>query len=523
MTYSLPIISVLCLISAAITFSLGIFVFARNPKSPVHQLFLLLCCAGAFWAFFEYMLRQATDPSFAYYWNMIGSEWIITVPVAIHFVLLFTGHPWSRRSYLPIILGLFYIPALLFLIYDAIHAWTYQFTFIEGYGFDSEPGALHLLYIPEIIYAFTVAFIAIIILIWSYYKTPRADRNLRRQILLVLMGISVPSGAGVIGIVFFSNISNSLSVAVAISYLGFVICISIAILRYGLFIVSPVTAAETIIGTIPDALILTTYEGAIITTNPAALRLMGIEKGRKHAVDIQKYIDETGFCRMREKIKHKGIISDEEMLFQGSFGPIPVSIAASEIHDPDGNPAGLVCIIRDITDRKASERALIQAREKLALMYRITRHDILNILTALSGYLCIAEEKAELLDASLAGDIQACQKLADRIADHIKITGTYHEQESGEPVWQSLNSLIRRLVQEMGSTIQITADIEPVEVRADPLLYKVLYNIAENSVRHGENATKMVCESAVINDSLILVMEDNGKGILQEEKSLENS
>ncbi|HOJ96355.1 MAG TPA: hypothetical protein PK024_05895 [Methanospirillum sp.] len=85
MTYSLPFISVLCLISAAITFSLGIFVFARNPKSTVHQLFLLLCCAGAFWAFFEYMLRQAIALSFAYYWNMIGSEWIFTVPVAIYF------------------------------------------------------------------------------------------------------------------------------------------------------------------------------------------------------------------------------------------------------------------------------------------------------------------------------------------------------------------------------------------------------------------------------------------------------
>ncbi|MCA1916882.1 histidine kinase N-terminal 7TM domain-containing protein [Methanospirillum hungatei] len=518
MIYSLPIISLLCLISAAITFSLGIFVFARNPKSHVHQLFLFLCCSGAFWAFFEFMLRQATDPSFAYYWNMIGSEWILTVPVAIHFILLFTSHPLSRKSRLPIILLLFYAPAFVFLIYDAAHAWTYHFTFIEGYGYDSAPGPEHLLYIPEIIFAFTVAFIAIITCIWSYHKTPGKDRKLRRQILLVLMGISFPSGAGLIGIIFFSNISNGLSVAVAISYLGFVICISLAILRYGLFIVSPTTAAETIIATIPDALILTTHDGKIITINPAGLHLMGIEKGINNSRQIRNFIEETDFIRLKQKIEQKGSISDEEILFRGGFGPVPVSIAASEVKDPDGKPAGLVYIIRDITDRKASERALIQAREKLALMYRITRHDILNLLTAMTGYLCIAEEKAEPLDESLTTDIRACQSLADRIADHIRITGTYPEQYSGEMIWQSLDSLIRRLIQEMSSTIHITADIREVEILADPLIYKVFYNIAENSVRHGENATLITCESAIIHDSFILIMEDNGKGVLQEEK-----
>ena len=518
-TYSLPAISLLCLISAAITFSLGIFVFARNPKSHVHQLFLLLCCSGAFWAFFEFMLRQATDPSFAYFWNMVGAEWIITIPVAIHFILLFTSHPLSRRTHLPIILLLFYAPALVFLMYDAAHAWTYHFSFIEGYGFDSAPGPEHLLYIPAIIFAFIVAFFAIITCIRSYLKTPRQDRKLRRQILLVLMGISFPSGAGLIGIVFFSNISNGLSVAVAISYLGFVICISIAILRYGLFIVSATTAAETIIGTIPDALILTTHDGEIITTNPAGLYLTGLGKGNNQERQIRNFIQETDFFQIIQKIERNGSVSDEEILFRGGFGPVPVSIAASEVKDPDGKPAGLVFIIRDITDRKASERALVQAREKLALMFKITRHDILNLLTAMTGYLCIAEDKAESLDVSLTKVIQTCQNLADRIADHIRITGTYHEHESGEPVWQSLDSLIRRLIQEMSNTVQITADIEPVEIRADPLMYKVLYNIAENSVRHGENTTLITCESAIINDSFILVMEDDGKGILEEEKS----
>ncbi|WP_300984810.1 ATP-binding protein, partial [Methanospirillum sp.] len=214
-----------------------------------------------------------------------------------------------------------------------------------------------------------------------------------------------------------------------------------------------------------------------------------------------------------------GLITDEEILFRGGLGPVPVSISASGIRDPGGETAGLVFIIRDITDRKVSERALVQAREKLALMTRITRHDILNLLTAMNGYLDIAEEKAEPLDPSLTSDIIACQRLAERIADHIRITGAYHEKEPTIPVWQSLTGLTRQLVHEMDSLIQITVDIKPVEILTDPLMYKVLYNIAENSIRHGENATSIRFESYFEENSFILVMADNGKGIIQEEKS----
>jgi PAS domain-containing protein len=135
------------------------------------------------------------------------------------------------------------------------------------------------------------------------------------------MGISFPSGAGLIGIVFFSNISNGLSVAVAISYLGFVICISIAILRYGLFIVSATTAAETIITTIPDALILTTHDGEIITTNPAGLHLTGLGRGNNQERQIRNFIPETEFLQILQKIERNGSVSDEEMLFRGGFGP----------------------------------------------------------------------------------------------------------------------------------------------------------------------------------------------------------
>ena len=519
MTYSIPVVAILCLISSSITFALGIFVFARNPKVYINQLFLLLCSAGSFWAFFEFMLRHADDVSYAIAWNMIGSLWVLTIPITMHFVLVFSHHPLGERKYLPIIILLFYLPALVFLIYDAAQAGTYQFTFIEGYGFDSAPGPSHLLYIPEIIFAFTVGFISIFTCIWSYYKTPGVDNKLKKQSLLVLIGITVPLGTGLIGIIFFSNISNGLSVAVAIGYLGFAICISIAILRYGLFVVSPKTAADTIIGTIPDALILTALDGEIITTNPSGQHLMGRNRGKKIISHIRDFVDESDFSGMIQKIRRDGLITDEEILFRGGLGPVPVSISASGIRDPGGETAGLVFIIRDITDRKVSERALVQAREKLALMTRITRHDILNLLTAMNGYLDIAEEKAEPLDPSLTSDIIACQRLAERIADHIRITGVYHEKEPTKPIWQSLTGLTKQLMQEMDSLIQITVDIKPVGILADPLMYKVLYNIAENSIRHGENATSIRFVSYFEENSFILVMADNGKGIIQEEKS----
>ena len=57
-------------------------------------------------------------------------------------------------------------------------------------------------------------------------------------------------------------------------------------------------------------------------------------------------------------------------------------VSAAETGEP-----GVICTVVDITDNKLSQEALTQANKKLNLLNNVTRHDILNQLTALLGFL----------------------------------------------------------------------------------------------------------------------------------------
>ena len=61
--------------------------------------------------------------------------------------------------------------------------------------------------------------------------------------------------------------------------------------------------------------------------------------------------------------------------------------------------------------------------------------------------------------------------------------------------------------------------MDDFELYADPLLSRVFYNLLVNSLQHGNHQmTKIRLHARQENDSLILVYEDNGVGIPDDEK-----
>jgi signal transduction histidine kinase len=55
---------------------------------------------------------------------------------------------------------------------------------------------------------------------------------------------------------------------------------------------------------------------------------------------------------------------------------------------------------------------------------------------------------------------------------------------------------------------------------ADPLLNKVFYNLLENTARHSERATYVRFRTELAGDDLLIIYEDDGVGIFEEEKEI---
>lgn len=169
---------------------------------------------------------------------------------------------------------------------------------------------------------------------------------------------------------------------------------------------------------------------------------------------------------------------------------------------------------QDITELKKNEMALKQANRQLSLLSSITRHDILNMVTVLLLYLERLE--GECADQELCEAYGKMTSATKMIQSQIEFTRVYEDIGLHEPVWQKTGDILSRL--KVPSGVLFESSLPDISVFADPMLEKVFYNLLDNSIRHGQRVTEIHVSSHMTETTLVIVWEDNGIGIPEDEK-----
>jgi PAS domain S-box-containing protein len=192
---------------------------------------------------------------------------------------------------------------------------------------------------------------------------------------------------------------------------------------------------------------------------------------------------------------------------------------AGLVRDPKGNVIGAVETLEDITDEKHAEEALSQANKKLNLLSSITRHDILNQLTGLKGYLELSKELVRK-PAKLGEFIKKEIKAAESIEEQIGFTRDYQDMGINAPIWQNVKVSISRAVAAFPMrNVRVEMDCTDHEVLADPLFEKVFYNLIDNALRYGgKKLTTIRFLSYESDRGMIIVCENDGVGISRRER-----
>ncbi|MFA6362159.1 CHASE4 domain-containing protein [Methanoregula sp.] len=185
--------------------------------------------------------------------------------------------------------------------------------------------------------------------------------------------------------------------------------------------------------------------------------------------------------------------------------------------DVFGKTTGINGVLRDFTDRKRAEESIMLANKKLNLLNNITRHDILNTITALLG--CVDMANATKVPAEreeLLGQIKELTRIIQR---QIEFTRAYQSVGVNAPSWQNLGEVLNRVIVNFaGSRITLDDEIANVKVYADPLLEKVFYNLIDNAIRYGEHIRTVRFYYQISDVGLTLICEDDGIGIPDTEK-----
>ncbi len=178
----------------------------------------------------------------------------------------------------------------------------------------------------------------------------------------------------------------------------------------------------------------------------------------------------------------------------------------------------MVCTAVDITDHKEARNALTLTNRKLNLLFNITRHDILNQVTALRAVVELSKEKTT--DPEMLRFIGQEENAAQNIQRQIEFAKNYGGIGVRAPQWQNIG----RRVKELRSTvpdfrIDASAELDEVEIFADPLLDNVFENLVDNSRRHGERVHHLTFSALQDRgEGFAIVYEDDGTGVRDADK-----
>ena len=174
----------------------------------------------------------------------------------------------------------------------------------------------------------------------------------------------------------------------------------------------------------------------------------------------------------------------------------------------------------DVTDRVQAAEALAYANHKLGILTSITRHDIQNKLTGVMGYLDLL--RGSLRDPQLVGFLEKAEASADAIRHHIEFTRDYESLGGIAPVWQEITPILADIRSHFDlGTIAFEEPAAGFSVFADPMFAKVIYNLVDNSLRHGVHVRRIRLDATPCGDGgCTLTYEDDGVGISPDKKEI---
>lgn len=275
---------------------------------------------------------------------------------------------------------------------------------------------------------------------------------------------------------------------------------------------------ERTFNAVPDLIALIDREHRILRINKAMARIAGITPEQAVGMRCYEVVHRSGApppdcphtLLMRDGLAHTSEV--QEKIFGGDF-----VVTTSPLTGSDGAVIGCVHIAHEITERRRAEQAIIAANKKLNILSSITRHDILNKITALFAFLDLSRERVK--DPVIVDYIGKEIAIINAIRRQIEFTRYYQDIGVKRPEWQEVSPLIRGAAGQLPmEAIALTVDVGALSLYADPLLEKVFYNLMENAIRHGGHVSAITFSASETSEGLILTCRDNGTGIEAEIK-----
>ena len=263
----------------------------------------------------------------------------------------------------------------------------------------------------------------------------------------------------------------------------------------------------------PDLFCILDTEGKILRLNPAGEHILG---SRPSAGSLLECIEPEDRAATRTLLRQAGR-NGRAVSFE------------NRVRYPDGTTRWLewrafvsgrkqiYAIARDRTEQRQVELALAEATKKLNLLGDLTRHDLRNKLVVLTGYLDLFRNHPA--EPYFSMYTEKIRETIATITAQIEFTKVYQNLGYEAPGWYRMKKLFCEACARFPvSPATLYDDTGNWEIFADPLIVRVLDILVDNVLKHAATFTVIRCTCQDTPKGLLIVFEDNGVGIPQEDK-----
>jgi PAS domain S-box-containing protein len=338
-----------------------VLVLNRKPITRINYYGAFIFCCFLIWSLAQTFMNLSDNVPQAFIWMNISAIGWVTFPLAgflFNLSLNDTDKKILQNKYL---LALALIPSL-FLFYEQWCGRLINSVELGSYGWfgvwaDSYSSIFFFLY-------YSVMAIASIILCWNLKNKASGPRQKRQAILLTVTAIAtflLGSTTNVIlpklNIYIFPQIADVFGIIWGAG-------VAISITKYGLLGLTPSTAAETIVDTMGESLMIVDKKGKIVLVNRAVKNLFGnkVELEGKYFTSI--VTEKARAEKFLKEASTHNYNANQELTYKIPDGrEIPMLVSSSIIRNLKEPELGIVIIARDISQRKQFESELREQKK----------------------------------------------------------------------------------------------------------------------------------------------------------------
>ena len=377
------------LIAVMFCLALGLLVLYLNHKPALNRIFFLTALIGFVYTFTTVMMWIAPTAENAFIWHKLGTIWPFFSATVFTFALIFTNNKWIKNKIHYIVI---YLPAIAFFLIDAMTEYINTAPVLQVWGYN-DLAAETWLYAVSTFWSALLPLLAFGLCFRYYLKAKDVTQKQRGK--FVSIGIAIPILAFIVTNMVARGLGMGIPNLGPIATLFFAIFVGYAIVKYDLFTIDAALAAENIVSTIPDALILANMNSGMLKVNQRLVDFSGFSEAELIGQPITKLCrDNPRECTaVIEELTRDSLVRNRELVLQTKTGEKRhVLFTGSVVTSKSGHPLGLTCVIHDITERKIAEEELANTKNYL--------ETLLNSM--LSGIIVIDGKTHEIVDANIS-------------------------------------------------------------------------------------------------------------------------